>query len=56
MRDNIHRREDLVERYRLTRERLAALKRQRRDIIGEERTILQVRGLYRERIFWEELE
>lgn len=40
LRDNVARREDLVERYRATRERLTALKRQRRDIQQQERSIL----------------
>ncbi|XP_018010025.1 uncharacterized protein LOC108667504 [Hyalella azteca] len=40
LRANVERREDLVERYRATRERLSALKRQRRDIQQQERSIL----------------
>ena len=42
LRDSVARREDLVERYRATRERLNALKRQRRDIVQEERSLLLV--------------
>ncbi|KAF2350500.1 hypothetical protein FHG87_018745 [Trinorchestia longiramus] len=42
LRDNVARREDLVERYRATRERLSALKRQRRDIQQQERSLLLV--------------